>query len=500
MAALTMPPHAALDEAETDEESETEEEDIDQWLGADEVRRGRLEREADMVMKALSRRYGAGAERRGVILELARRELAKKSKYDAIHESRQRALDDAGPFGEDVLGSSWSLWKGTDSVALLVGGDFACCECRDSVNEFKTITSHAKEAVVQRPRWGQLGRDLASLAHALNEWCDLEVGPIDAIHVSTWAQFSDAVRATLGRGGRGAVAAIVVLEGGPYSVVNEQSMVGGPPRFRETRLEPGTLFVCTEHSFRMRDWRCDFLDKRPSTYACAVFRRVSAAPVQAENEARWWGPGGERHAMRLTEFREAFWEMPYSRLPSMDGAGFSLCRGILSRRILDAYRCHLRGIVGMQRTIGRGSAEPHRTLLRDEPGANELHRYLSHAISNHRMVQDFDRDTIEAKPSYCIVATYPRGASLPKHVDRPQCDFTMSVLVDYDGLADGDDAPWPLELDLPDGTTHAATWGAGDGLLYRGADLPHARGPLPAASATYLFFHWVLPSHKGRLR
>ena len=32
MAALTMPPHAAPDEAETDEESETEEEDIDQWL------------------------------------------------------------------------------------------------------------------------------------------------------------------------------------------------------------------------------------------------------------------------------------------------------------------------------------------------------------------------------------------------------------------------------------------------------------------------------------
>ena len=47
MAALTMPPHAAPDEAETDEEPETEEEDIDQWLGADEVRRGRLERPRD---------------------------------------------------------------------------------------------------------------------------------------------------------------------------------------------------------------------------------------------------------------------------------------------------------------------------------------------------------------------------------------------------------------------------------------------------------------------
>ena len=274
---------------------------------------------------------------------------------------------------------------------------------------------------------------------------------------------------------------------------------------QEKHIEPGTLFVCTEHSFRMRDWRCDFLDKHPSTYACAVFRRVSAAPVQAENEARWWGPGGERHAMRLTEFRGefrgAFWERPNSRRPSMDGAGFSLYRGILSRRILDAYRCHLRGIVGMQRTIGRGSAEPHRTLLRDEPGANELHRYLSHAISSHRMARAFATEPMAGlKPSYCIVATYPRGASLPKHVDRPQCAFTLSVLVDYDGLADGDDAPWPLELDLADGTTHAATWGAGDGLLYRGADLPHARGPLPAASATYLFFHWVLPSYKGRLR
>ena len=495
-----MPPHAAPDEAETDEESETEEEDIDQWLGADEVRRGRLEREADMVMKALSRRYGAGAERRGVILELARRELAKKSKYDAIHESRQRALNDAGEFGENALGlfESSDVMSGVHSACLLVSGNFSPFTWRlsmiESVKEFRMITSNAKEAVVRRPRWGQLGRDLASLAHALNEWCDLEVGPIadDAIHVSTWARFSDAARATLGRGGRGAVAAIVVMEGGPYSVSNVQ----------EQHIEPGTLFVCTEHSFRFGDWRRKYLDKSPSTYACAVFRRVSAAPVQAENEARWWGPGGERHAMGFGFSRP--WYEDLSRCKSwqqegaeMEDSGFALMRCALPRKILDVYRCHLRGVVGMQRTIGRGSAEPHRTLLRDEPGANEIHRHLTPLLQ----FVSTDIYSLEMlKPSYCIVATYPRGASLPKHVDRPQCAFTLSVLVDYDGLADGDDAPWPLELDLADGTTHAATWGAGDGLLYRGADLPHARGPLPTASATYLFFHWVLPSHKGRLR
>jgi len=489
-----MPPHAAPDEAETDEESETEEEEIDQWLGADEVRRGRLEREADIVMKALSRRYGAGAERRLVILELVRRELEKECKYDAIHASRQRALDDAGEFGEDVFGTKYQPSRGYNSSRLLVSGDLIRYDSFDgpelSIDEFRRITSNAKEAVVRRPRWGQLGRDLASLAHALNEWCDLEVGPIadDAIHVSTWARFSDAARATLGRGGRGAVAAIVVLDGGPYAFF-----------YPAQELEPGALIVCTEHSFRMRDWRCDFLDKHPSTYACAVFRRVSASPVQAENEARWWGPGGERHAMRLTEIKEPFLHgLSFHEAPKMDGSGLSLCRGVLPRKILDAYRCHLPGVVGMQRTIGRGSVEPHRTLLRDEPGANEIQRHLTPFLQYAAWDQIGCGNML--KPSYCIVATYPRGASLPKHVDRPQCDFTLSVLVDYDGLADGDDAPWPLELDLPDGTTRAVTWGAGDGLLYRGADLPHARGPLPAASATYLFFHWVQPSHKGRLR
>ena len=201
--------------------------------------------------------------------------------------------------------------------------------------------------------------------------------------------------------------------------------------------------------------------------------------------------------MRLTKEAFLHW-LPCHKWPLMDGSGLSLCRGILPRKILDAYRCHLPGVVGMQRTIGRGSAEPHRTVLRDEPGANEIQRYLTPFLLHAAPDQIGFGNML--KPSYCIVATYPRGASLPKHVDRPQCDFTLSVLVDYDGLADGDDAPWPLELDLPDGTTRAVTWGAGDGLLYRGADLPHARGPLPAASATYLFFHWVLPTHKGRLR
>ena len=94
------------------------------------------------------------------------------------------------------------------------------------------------------------------------------------------------------------------------------------------------------------------------------------------------------------------------------------------------------------------------------------------------------------KPSYVFFASYQSGAELPKHTDRRACEFSVSFLVDVSPEPAGK-SPWPIHLELPSGvvTIHQAI---GDGLIYRGRQLPHYRDPQPTGcTSTSLFFHYV---------
>src|SRR6476661_560632 len=55
------------------------------------------------------------------------------------------------------------------------------------------------------------------------------------------------------------------------------------------------------------------------------------------------------------------------------------------------------------------------------------------------------------RPSYAYVSAYRGGAVLDRHVDREQCEFTISVLLGESGSQAG--GGWPLLLDTATGTT-----------------------------------------------
>jgi hypothetical protein len=78
-------------------------------------------------------------------------------------------------------------------------------------------------------------------------------------------------------------------------------------------------------------------------------------------------------------------------------------------------------------------------------------------------------------------------------MDRPQCEFSISLLIDYDPEPDGP-CGWPLFLEhqsLPGGIA-AADLGLGDAVLYRGRQLVHYRDQLPDGhQSSSLFFHYV---------
>jgi hypothetical protein len=102
------------------------------------------------------------------------------------------------------------------------------------------------------------------------------------------------------------------------------------------------------------------------------------------------------------------------------------------------------------------------------------------------------------KPSYVYMASYLSGAELKKHTDREQCEFSVTLCLDF-SPEPVLETPWPIRLDTPTSTV-TVYQALGDGLAYRGTRLPHYRGTLPEGqTSTSIFFHYVGADFAGSL-
>lgn len=123
----------------------------------------------------------------------------------------------------------------------------------------------------------------------------------------------------------------------------------------------------------------------------------------------------------------------------------------------------------------------------------------------------------EVIPSYVYAASYLENADLKPHIDRAQCEFSISFQVDYLPEPENNLSPWglfvspleacgfqyseefPAKSEAEDQNT-AVYLASGDGLIYKGCELVHYRYPLPAGhQSTSLFFHYVAKDFDGGL-
>ena len=124
----------------------------------------------------------------------------------------------------------------------------------------------------------------------------------------------------------------------------------------------------------------------------------------------------------------------------------------------------------------------------------EVARFIHNQISP--LVNEIAPEPV--KPSYCYLSVYKSGAYLPKHIDRAQCAWNLSLLIDTEPEMFEADA-WPIFLEV-DGEAVKVQLEMGDGVLYRGTRIPHWRDPLPQGQmATLIFFHFVPVDFKGSL-
>jgi hypothetical protein len=141
--------------------------------------------------------------------------------------------------------------------------------------------------------------------------------------------------------------------------------------------------------------------------------------------------------------------------------------------------------------IGLGDYQsPRRFVGYNEPVARFFH---------HEIAATLSAVAGEAlKPSYVYMASYLSGAELKRHTDREQCEFSVTLCLDF-SPEPALETPWPIRLDTPAGvvTVYQAL---GDGLAYRGTRLPHYRDVLPEGqTSASVFFHYVATNFTGSL-
>jgi len=127
----------------------------------------------------------------------------------------------------------------------------------------------------------------------------------------------------------------------------------------------------------------------------------------------------------------------------------------------------------------------------------------------------------EVIPSYVYAASYIENADLKPHIDRAQCEFSISFQVDYLPEPENHLSPWALFVHEPESLNNqpinykfedfparhagedqntAIYLAGGDGLIYKGRELIHYRYSLPDGHrSTSLFFHYVSKDFEGEL-
>ncbi len=171
--------------------------------------------------------------------------------------------------------------------------------------------------------------------------------------------------------------------------------------------------------------------------------------------------------------------------------GFVPVRGMFHPFHIAALRRYYRYRIRTGQMPFGDSQSPLRYFAYNDSIARYFHHQLTQAVSQ------LAGESLKA--SYVYIGAYQPGALLEKHLDREQCEFSLSLCLDYTPEPSGA-TPWPLVLHTDSGTV-SVYQGLGDVLLYRGRRIPHSREPLPPRhTSTSIFFHYVRQDYCGSLQ
>ena len=92
----------------------------------------------------------------------------------------------------------------------------------------------------------------------------------------------------------------------------------------------------------------------------------------------------------------------------------------------------------------------------------------------------------ELLPTYSYSRVYVEGDELERHVDRPSCEYSVTVNVACDG------EPWPIWMQDGDAEPTKVTLSPGDAVIYKGCEVHHWRSKMTRSRVNAQFMlHYV---------
>lgn len=172
--------------------------------------------------------------------------------------------------------------------------------------------------------------------------------------------------------------------------------------------------------------------------------------------------------------------------------GFTTIDNCITPAMTAALTAHYRALVAAGE-MKRGDSQADRYAAHNDPAGRVIQQALRPAVE--RMVG------APIRGSYTYASLYCGGTDLPVHTDRPQCKYSISLLIDHQPAPAGDVSPWAVQV-YPDpaGPPVDCFQTLGGAILFRGHEIRHGRGPLPADQACWvMLLHYVDADFAGPL-
>ncbi len=222
-----------------------------------------------------------------------------------------------------------------------------------------------------------------------------------------------------------------------------------------------------------------------SSFPDSAFRLLRAANILISSDCVGQGLGPRQAAAPQPPTRSEIRSHKLFR-----EKGYAPLRGLIHPFHIAALRRYYRYLIRTGSIHLGDKQSARRYVAYNEPAARFFHHDIAAALSS------VAGEVL--KPSYVYMASYLNGAELKKHTDREQCEFSITLCLDF-SPEPSLETPWPIRLDTPTGTV-TVYQALGDGLAYRGTRLPHYRSPLSdGQTSTSIFFHYVGVDFAGSL-
>jgi len=90
-------------------------------------------------------------------------------------------------------------------------------------------------------------------------------------------------------------------------------------------------------------------------------------------------------------------------------------------------------------------------------------------------------------PTYSFSRIYMNGDELKKHVDRPSCEYSVTISVAYKNIEN-----WPISMQYNDNPVSTIILNPGDAVVYKGIEVDHWRDKLQDNAISVQFMlHYV---------